>query len=315
MTVVWRSDGVAERDQFASWREAVCQHIYAMTPERKNCKGFRAVITATRLGGLDFIELQCDGHIIARRSEDIAQASSDTYYVYCQRVHSAWFRQANREFVAEPGDVVIADPNIPFMTGTSERFNFRLWRMPRGMLDPLRVSRGSMMMTHLRRHDPLGTVLRDYLASAASQAGRMHPVAEGVVSDYAARLAAVALGISSRVCDHSRDALREVKLTRVLHYIDRHLAEPDLTPRVVAEQTGMSVRALYLLFELKGVSFGQWVQRRRLEEVKAMLSHPGAADRSVADIAFSWGFNDLSTFYRAFHSAYGVQPGRIRSRR
>lgn len=315
MAVVWRSDGVAERDQFASWREAICQHIYAMTPERESSKGFRGVITATRLGGLDFIELQCDGHIVARRSEDIARAASETYYVYCQRAHSAWFRQSEREFVAEPGDVVIADPNIPFITGASESFNFRIWRMPRGMLDPLRASRSSMTITHLRRDDPFGAVLRDYLTSAAVQAGRLDPVAEGVVSDYAARLAAVALGISSRVCERSRDALREVKFMRVLRYIDRHLAEPNLTPRAVAERTGMSVRALHLLFELKGVSFGQWVQRRRLEEIKALLSHPAAADRSVADIAFSWGFNDLSTFYRAFHSAYGMQPGRIRPRR
>ena len=315
MAVIWRSDGFAERDRFASWREAVCQHIYAMTPERDNRNGFRGVITATRLGGLDFIEVQCDGHLVARRSEDIARSSSDTYYVYCQRANSAWIRQAEREVVAEPGDVVIADPNIPFMTKASESFNFRVWRVPRSMLDPLRVSRDSIMMTHLRRDDPLGAVLRDYLASAAVQAGRMNPMAEGVVSDYAVRLAAVALGISPRVYDRGRDALREVKFTRVLRYIDRHLAETDLTPRVAAERTGMSVRALHLLFELKGVSFGQWVQRRRLEEIKALLSHPGTANRSVADIAFSWGFNDLSTFYRAFHSAYGVRPGRIRPHR
>jgi AraC-like DNA-binding protein len=315
MAVVWRSDGVIERDQFASWREAVCQHIYAMTPERKGCDGFRGVITAGRLGSLDFIEVQCDGHIVARRGEDIARLSSDTYYVYCQRANSAWIGQADREVVTEPGDVVIADPNIPFMTRTSESFNFRVWRIPRHMLDPLRANRDSIMMTHLRRDNPLGGVLRDYLASAAVHAGRMNAVAEGVVSDYAARLAAVALGMSSQLYDRGRDALREVKFTRLLHYIDRHLAEPDLTPRAVADRNGMSVRALHLLFEPKGVSFGQWVQRRRLEEIKALLSHPGAADRSVADIAFSWGFNDLSTFYRAFHSAYGVQPGRIRPRR
>jgi AraC-like DNA-binding protein len=315
MAVIWRSDGIAERDQFASWREAVCQHIYAMTPERESRNAFRGAITATRLGGLDFVEVQCDGHIVARRSEDIARASSDTYYIYCQRANAAWIRQAQREVVAEPGDLVIADPNIPFMTRTSESFNFRVWRMPRGMLDPLRVNRGSIMMTHFRRDDPLGAMLRDYLASAAVQAGRMDSVVGEVVGDYAAKLAAIALSMSGQVYDRGRDALREVKFMRVLQYIDRHLTESDLTPRVVAERTGMSLRALHLLFELKGVSFGQWVQRRRLEEIKALLSHPGAADRSVADIAFSRGFNDLSTFYRAFHNAYGVRPGQIRPRR
>jgi AraC-like DNA-binding protein len=72
------------------------------------------------------------------------------------------------------------------------------------------------------------------------------------------------------------------------------------------------VRSLHLLFEVEGVSFGHWVTRRRLEEIKLLLANPSTADRSIADIAFAWGFNDLSTFYRAFQTAYGVKPGDIR---
>jgi AraC-like DNA-binding protein len=312
MAVVWRSDGIAERDQFASWREAVCQHIYAMTPERKSAGGFRGMIRASRFGGLDFIELRCDGHVVSRRREDISRAASETYYVYCQLANSAWFRQSGQELVAEPGDIVIADPNIPFSTGASGSFNFRVWRIPRRLLDQLRVSCRPVEMTHLRRDDPVGTVLSGYLHAVAGQAGRLKLFAEEYMADNASRLAALALGAVPRMCDESRDTLREAKLAHALRYIDRHLGDPDLTPRIVATRLSMSVRALHLLFELKGVSFGRWVQRRRLEEVRAVLSQPSAAGRSIADIAFSWGFNDLSTFYRAFHDAYGVQPSRLR---
>ncbi len=216
MSIVWRSDGVAERDQFASWREAVCQHVYAMTPEREGQGGFRGAITASRIGGLDFIELQSEGHVVSRGREDIARVASDTYYIYCQLANSAWLRQSGREFVAEPGDIVIADPDIPFLTSTSGSFNFRIWRMPRRMLDPLRASRGPVVMTHLRHDNPIGAVLSGYLATVANQTGRMDQVAEEYIADNAGRLVAVALGIASEARGHGRDALREAKFARLL---------------------------------------------------------------------------------------------------
>jgi AraC-like DNA-binding protein len=315
MTVVWHSDVVAERNQFASWREAVCQHVYAMTPERENWRDFRGKILARRFGGLDVIELECEGHVVARRSEDIARTASDTYYVYCQLADSAWFGQSGRELVAGPGDIVIADPNIPFSTSALGNFNFRIWRMPRRMLDPLRGNGGQLMMTCLRRDEPIGSVLSSYLGALATQTGRMDEIAEECIADNVSRLVAVALGITPERQEQGREALRNAKFARVLRYIDCHLAEPDLmTPAAVAIKVGMSVRSLHLLFEHKGLSFGQWVKRRRIEEIKSVLANPSAADRSIAEIAFAWGFDDLSTFYRAFQSIYGVRPGDIRPR-
>ena len=50
---------------------------------------------------------------------------------------------------------------------------------------------------------------------------------------------------------------------------------------------GISVRALHLLFELTGTSFGRHVTRGRLSECRAAL--PASPKRQVTDIAFAWG--------------------------
>ena len=143
----------------------------------------------------------------------------------------------------------------------------------------------------------------------------MDEVAEECIADNVSRLVAVALGIAPERHGQGRDALRNAKFARVLRYIDSHLAEPGLmTPAAVAAKLGMSVRSLHLLFEHRGASFGQWVKRRRIEEIKSLLANPSAANRSIAEIAFAWGFDDLSTFYRAFQSIYGVKPGDVRPR-
>ena len=102
-------------------------------------------------------------------------------------------------------------------------------------------------------------------------------------------------------------------LERVSRYVDRHLAEPDLTPERAAKEAGLSLRQLHRVFEPTGESFARHVPRRRLEEARATLAGPAGVGRSVADVAFGWGFEDLRTFGRAFQRVYGLSPGEARA--
>jgi AraC-like DNA-binding protein len=106
------------------------------------------------------------------------------------------------------------------------------------------------------------------------------------------------------------DAVRAGRLTQAKRYIDRHLANPDLSPASVAAALGISVRTLHLLFEPSGSSFARYVLRRRLDECRAALL--ASPTRPVTDIAFAWGFNNLSSFYRAFQAAFATSPGDLR---
>jgi AraC-like DNA-binding protein len=99
-----------------------------------------------------------------------------------------------------------------------------------------------------------------------------------------------------------------------MDYIALHLPEPDLTPASVAAAMRISVRQLHLLFEPTGTSFAEHVLDRRLEECRAMLQGPSGRDRSVTEIAYAWGFNNLASFYRAFRRRFGVSPGNLRHR-
>jgi len=102
------------------------------------------------------------------------------------------------------------------------------------------------------------------------------------------------------------DAVRAGRLVEAKRHIECHLAEPDLSPASVAAALRMSVRMLYLPFEPTGTSFAHHVLHGRLEECRpALLASPA---RAVTDIAFAWGFNNLSSFCRAFQAAFGMSP-------
>ncbi len=70
----------------------------------------------------------------------------------------------------------------------------------------------------------------------------------------------------------------------------------------------MSTRYLYGLFADSGQTPMQWVIRRRLEHCRSDLSRDIAGQRTITEIAFAWGFEDLSHFGRAFKAAYGMTP-------
>ncbi len=85
------------------------------------------------------------------------------------------------------------------------------------------------------------------------------------------------------------EILRRRRVDLIRDYVDQNLANPDLDAPGTARTLGMSVRSLHLALADSGESFGQLLQRRRLETCCALLSRPDAGT-SVADIAFGCGF-------------------------
>jgi len=97
-------------------------------------------------------------------------------------------------------------------------------------------------------------------------------------------------------------------LRRLLDYIDRNLADPDLTPLRVARQFGISVRYVHKLFVQFGSTFSAHITAERLKRIKWDLEVSSGRRPSISALAYRWGFNDLSTFHRAFKRQFGCTP-------
>jgi AraC family L-rhamnose operon regulatory protein RhaS len=85
--------------------------------------------------------------------------------------------------------------------------------------------------------------------------------------------------------------------------------EPTGIDRAAAD-LGMSRRCFTRLFRrAAGCSYAKYVERVRVEYACQLLRETG---RGVAPIAFECGFEDLSSFYRAFRRLKGTPPQRWR---
>ena len=133
---------------------------------------------------------------------------------------------------------------------------------------------------------------------------RYHASAMAVAREFVSRVILVETA-------GSENALNGALVDRVIQYIDRHLAEPKLSPNRLAAVHGISLRYLHLLFARRGHTVSGWIRERRLEYCCQVLAnaHPSL---SVSEVAFRAGFKDSSHFSRAFRQRFGVSPSEHR---
>jgi AraC-like DNA-binding protein len=147
--------------------------------------------------------------------------------------------------------------------------------------------------------------MRSFLESIASQIGQFTPIEMARLSESITHLIALTLGhLQPMDSEHSRS--QALTLMRVKIYINDNLGNPTLSAQQVSLATGVSVRYINKLFEQEGVSLMRYVLRRRLERCSSDLLNPINTAHRISDIAFRWGFNDLSHFSRVFREFYGV---------
>ncbi|MFD7027393.1 helix-turn-helix domain-containing protein [Streptomyces sp. NPDC059917] len=88
---------------------------------------------------------------------------------------------------------------------------------------------------------------------------------------------------------------------------DRRLADPELSPALLARELNVSVRTLHRAFAAVGEQVSTYIRHRRLHEARLTLVSPSGR-LSVSELAAHWQFADGSHFTRAFKKHYGQTP-------
>jgi AraC-like DNA-binding protein len=115
----------------------------------------------------------------------------------------------------------------------------------------------------------------------------------------------------AKAIDHGRRPLsspRIVALQKVRAAIDARLTDPTLDTKTVSSATGISIRYANAVLARVDTSVARLIREKRLDRCRRSLGDPQQAHRTVSEIAYGWGFSDLTSFGRAFKKAYGVLP-------
>ncbi len=92
-----------------------------------------------------------------------------------------------------------------------------------------------------------------------------------------------------------------------LSYLSDHLGDPTLNIAALSQYLGMASRTVQELFKTQGTTFTEQVMHLRLEAAAQLLRQ--TPSNTVAQVAYSVGFSDLSYFHRQFRRCFGITPG------
>jgi AraC-like DNA-binding protein len=95
--------------------------------------------------------------------------------------------------------------------------------------------------------------------------------------------------------------------------VDAELCDPEFGTRRLARRLGISARYVQILFAEMATTPTAFIRGRRLALAARQLARDGAS-RTITDVAYAVGFNDLSSFCRAFRQRFDVSAREYRER-
>ena len=100
------------------------------------------------------------------------------------------------------------------------------------------------------------------------------------------------------------------RINKVFRYIDENL-DSDLSLHRIAAIASFSPFHFHRIFKtITGETLNDCVTRRRVEKSASSLLHK--KDMSITELSFQNGFNNNSSFTRAFKRFYGISPTEFR---
>jgi AraC-like DNA-binding protein len=260
---------------------------------------------AIRFAGSVLLQVERSNVRSHRGKSEIERFPSDNLLIYFAPDAPTWFRpHQGEEFVAEPGSIVVGYADVPFSQAPRDGSDYKcvLASLPISFIGGSPRGRGKPLPKVISPDRGAGSLLRTYFEAWVRELSTLEPEAFEVTAQSLALLAAIAHGSAGSRQEQSREALAEARVEAAERFIARNIQRRELSPSLVADSIGLSVRRLHLLFEPTGKTFSQRVLALRLAKARALLVDQPSLP--ITEVAFRSGFESLSTFYRAFKSAF-----------
>jgi len=302
----WSTDEMRAHERISYWREAVCRAVFGISIEAQP-ERFTASISARSSGALRFAMSESTSYEIVRSRREIASGPDDHFSIYLQVHGQTRTTLAGETVDLNAGEIGFYNGRQPFRSLHGGRRSIAV--VPRAMIE-----RRAPWMLHMspRKLVP-GSLYADlarlHLAHLNDCEVVLSDSAVGALTENLCNL--VALATAPEIATDRMQP--ELQLEALFVFCRQHLHESELSPQLAADHLGISLGTLHARFRQTGQSFGRFVLASRLDACRAALRDPRQMSSNISEIAYRWGFNDLSHFNKAFRAHFNMTPGECRN--
>jgi AraC family transcriptional regulator, positive regulator of tynA and feaB len=271
---------------------------------------FAAKVRTRRVFGFIAMDVACNAGRVERSELDIRRDDMEYYCITTQATGDSTVIHDDRVVSVAAGDVVLFDSTRPVtiigpvhaqwvgLQLPRQNLVSHLGFEPQGVMCGRRQAQAARLLCQLAR-DPVG----DAEPTFASADKFMHLV----LYDLLGALFAPPAPLGSR----HNDKL----FGRVCGIIKDRSADPDISPREVAAETGISLRYLQKLFTVRGSTCSDYISARRLDRAARLIERRALmkTGQPLSEIAYVCGFRDYTHFARGFRQRFGTSPGAVRA--
>ena len=296
------------RERFDYWHEVARKNIVYHDVQPEHRLHFEAQMEAGALADVGFIRCTHSPINISRTTDHIARAKTDDLLLCRQIAGTMALEQEGREVALRAEEFTLVDPMLPYSGTFPSGSDLLIVKLPRRELEARIGNVRRMVARAMKPLDPETSLTSSFLAVLPAHVGKMSHVAEEVLKHQTIDLIAVSLAKMIQSDTPRISSARGLVLLKVRAAIETRLSDPTLDGEAVAAAAGVSVRYANSVLAEEGTSIARYIQERRLARCRRALEDPQQAHRSLSEIAYGWGFSDMTHFGRSFRKAYGMLP-------
>jgi AraC family transcriptional activator of tynA and feaB len=303
---------VHPRDRFDYWHDVACKNIvdHDSKPERRQT--FRAELQSGALANIDLVLFENSPMTVLHTVRHVAHANTDEIFVCRQVAGALALEQDSREVILESGDITLLDPRLPYIGRFSAGSRLLVLKVSRRLLEARVGETRGMTARSIKPSEPEGGLTSAFLAMLPTHTDGLDSAAEEIVKDQVLDLIAVSLAKAMQGRGPRVSSARSLALVKIRAAIEARLTDPALDARTAAAAAGVSIRYANAVLADESTSIMHLIRTRRLERCRKALEDPLQANRTVSEIAYGWGFSDMTHFGRKFRAAYGLLPSEYR---
>lgn len=314
---IWDTAYCSPAEAFGVFRDGIQKSFMPWTADLTSIENFYARIETSALDQATVSRIEVSPHVTGRTAVDIQRSNAELVHLLFQLRGDIVVEQGGNAVTVRSGELSVFRSDVPIkITQQAGCLHGALIiGFPRALVaQTLKDERQytNIAVRRDRRSDPLfatARYLQDQFLSCSE--AELNALATACLTLLPTAIGACSDDGRDNVGRHTSNLL----FAKLAQEVRDELSNSRLTPQLAADRCGISVRYVHKIFAERGTTFGEFVRNSRLEKICEALSGKSCREENIQELATRWGFEELSTFNRAFKKRLNCTPSQFRLRR